>query len=172
MTKRIVLLAMLVASVAGAAETASALMASATAEASSAHKNVLVVFHASWCGWCRKFDAMLADKKVGPLLRKYFVVAKIDVLEHEEKVSLNTPGGDEVMAAVGGKGQGLPFLAIVDSAAKPIVNSIRQPGNKNIGYPSEPEEIAWFMTMLKRSVPDLEAAEATTVERWLRKQAR
>jgi hypothetical protein len=172
MTKRIVLIAMLLASTACAAETAAALMAAATAEASSAHKNVLVVFHASWCGWCRKFDAMLADRKVGPLLARHFVVAKIDVLEHEEKAALNTPGGEEVMAAVGGKGQGLPFLAIVDSAARPIVNSIRQPENKNIGYPGEPEEIAWFMTMLKRSVPGLEPAEAAAVENWLRRQAR
>jgi hypothetical protein len=61
---------------------------------------------------------------------------------------------------------------MLDSAAHPVVNSIRQPGGENIGYPVKPEEIEWFMTMLKRSVPDLEQSEALTVRKWLQNQAR
>jgi hypothetical protein len=54
-----------------------------------------------------------------------------------------------------------------------IVNSNR-PTKKgktgeNIGYPSTPEEIDWFMIMIKRAAPALTEPDAAVIEAWLRK---
>ena len=36
----------------------------AKAEAAKAHKNIFIIFHASWCGWCRKMDAAMNDNSI------------------------------------------------------------------------------------------------------------
>jgi uncharacterized protein with NAD-binding domain and iron-sulfur cluster len=42
---------------------------------------------------------------------------------------------------------------------------------EGIGYPTEPEEIDWFMTMLKKGAPSLTRDDAQVIEQWLRKGA-
>ena len=39
----------------------------------------------------------------------------------------------------------------------------------NIGYPAEPEEIDWFMAMLRKGAPAMTIGESAAVEQWLRK---
>jgi hypothetical protein len=100
------------------------------------------------------------------------VVVRVDVMEAEAKKSLNTPGGSELMAKVGGKGTSVPFFAFLDRSGDLIVNSNapERPGHPggNIGYPYEPQEVDWFLTMLARAAPDMTAGERGTVEKWLR----
>ena len=106
---------------------------------------------------------------------KYFVRVHVVVEEHGDKAVLDNPGGAEWMAKVGGKDAGLPYFAFLDGSGAVLVNSMRpQPGRKpaNIGYPSEPVEIEWFMTMLAKAAPQMEASEATTLEQWLRLHAK
>ena len=97
------------------------------------------------------------------------------VQEHGEKASLNNPGGEELLAQVGGQDSGLPFFAFLDGRGGMIVNSIRPHAGKssaaNIGYPGEPEEIDWFMTMLGRAVPGIASAESSAIEQWLRQHS-
>lgn len=101
--------------------------------------------------------------------------AWLTVEEHAGNASLNSPGGDEVLAKVGGKDSGLPFFAFLDEKGGMIVNSLRPGAGKsggNIGHPFEPEEIDWFMVMVKKAAPDLSRDEADVLERWLRNQKR
>ena len=72
---------------------------------------------------------------------------------------LESPGGQALAVKLGGADAksryiGLPFIVFLDAAGKPIVNSNRpvqgQHGGVGIGYPSEPEEIDWFMVMSRR----------------------
>jgi hypothetical protein len=103
------------------------------------------------------------------------VQARLAVQESEAKKDLNNPGGEEVMAKTGGEKAGLPFLAFLDEKGELIVNSMRPPGEGkdkggNIGHPFQPEEVDWFMVMLKKSAPAMTADEAKTVENWLRAQ--
>lgn len=102
------------------------------------------------------------------------MLARLTVQEHGKDASLDTPGGDEVLDRVGGKQSGLPFFAFLDEMGGMIVNSLRpddhRSGGANIGHPFEPEEVDWFMVMVKRAAPGISADEGGTLERWLRNQ--
>ena len=93
--------------------------------------------------------------------------------EQGAKKALDTPGGDDLLARLGGP-SGLPFFAFLDSRGALIVNSIR-PGKdgrrgENIGHPVEPFEIDWFLTMLGQAATSMTPEEAATLEKWLRTQ--
>ena len=95
------------------------------------------------------------------------------VQESKEKKALETPGGDELMKALGGP-SGLPYLAFLDEKGKLIVNSMR-PGEggkpaENIGHPDKPEEVDWFMVMVGKAAPHITHEEAATIENALRHQ--
>lgn len=150
----------------------------AKAQAAEQHKLIFLVFSASWCGPCHQLDSFVTAREIGPILSKYFVFAKVNV---EEKAGthpeLESPGGQALAVKLGGADAksryiGLPFIVFLDAAGKPIVNSNRpvqgQHGGVGIGYPSEPEEIDWFMVMLKKAVPSITADESHTIEAWLR----
>ena len=77
-----------------------------------------------------------------------------------------------MLAKLGGKGSGLPFFAFVDAKGDLVVNSKRSPGDGNIGHPFQPDEIAWFMTMLQKAAPNMTDPERKTIEDWLKSQKR
>jgi hypothetical protein len=153
---------------------ASVIMESAQNTAAAEHKSIFLIFHASWCGWCRKLDQFLETREVKPIIDKYFVLARLDVLEQKDKQSLNTPGGDEVRAQTGGKDASVPFFAFLNQKGETIVNSIRpgkgDAGGSNIGHPVQPEEIDWFLVMVKKAAPAITPEEIKVLEAWLRAQ--
>jgi hypothetical protein len=104
------------------------------------------------------------------------VPVHVVVKEDGEKASLNNPDGEELLAKVGGRNSGLPFFAFLDAGGEMIVNSTRpaagKSGPSNIGYPSAPEEIDWFLVMLKKAVPNMTPAESGTIEQWLRQHSK
>jgi len=102
------------------------------------------------------------------------VQARLDVQEQKEKQELNTPGGEEELARVGGKDAGLPFIAFLDDKGEVIVNDIF-PGDEkhkkgSIGHPMEPFEVDWFMVMLHKAAPSMTPEETKTLENYLRTQ--
>lgn len=150
-------------------------MSEAKAQAAAQGKSVFLIFDASWCQWCHQLDKFISTRGIEPIISRHFVIARVDVQERGDKKRLDTPGGDELMAEVGGKDAGgLPFFAFLDSSGKLIVNSVRPvPGKSegaNIGHPMAPEEVGWFMTMLRKAVPALTPDEARTIEKYLRNQ--
>ena len=102
--------------------------------------------------------------------------ARIDVQERNEKAVLDTPGGDALEARFGSKGPGLPFFAFLDEHGKLIANSNRpvpgKPDGENIGHPMAPEEVDYFMLMLRKAVPALSPDDAQVIESYLRSQKR
>jgi hypothetical protein len=97
------------------------------------------------------------------------------VQESAGKKALETPGGDEFLKALGGPA-GLPYFAFLDLKGALIVNSMRpgdvgKPG-ENIGHPDRPEEVDWFMAMVRKAAPRMTREEAGTLEKWLRNQKR
>jgi len=93
------------------------------------------------------------------------------VNENEKNKQLENAGGVAVLRKMGGEGQGLPFFAFIDAKGELIVNSRRE-GRDNIGYPYQPEEIAWFMRMLEKAAPKLRSEETNTIQEWLKSQKR
>ena len=104
---------------------------------------------------------------------KYFVTVHCTVQESAPKKALETPGGDELMKAVGGP-SGLPYFAFLDEKGVLIVNSMRPAeGGKtaeNIGHPDTPNEVDWFITMVGKAAPRMTREEAGTLEKYLRNQ--
>ena len=159
---------------------ANEILAGAKSQATQQHKRVFLIFGASWCEDCHLLDTFLATPEIRAILDKFYVVTRITVAEENGgNPALNNPGGLELLAKFGGVGPGgvvdLPFISILDEKCKLIVNSnpvIKGiPQNGGIGYPAKPEEIDWFLTMLKKSSPALTVDDAQVVKNWLTKAA-
>lgn len=90
------------------------------------------------------------------LLQKDYVLLSLDSGKHKngaaviEKLRTGHPGG------------GIPWLVVLDAAGKQLVTSDGPKGN--VGCPVQPDEIAWFRTMLERSKKRLTAAELDAVQ--------
>jgi hypothetical protein len=99
------------------------------------------------------------------VFEKYFVPVKLVVQENEKNKALENPGAEKVLAELGGP-SGLPYSAFLDSEGALIVNSKRE--GQNIGYPAHPEEIDWFVHMMKAAAPRMEEKDLKTIESALR----
>jgi len=152
---------------------AAAVLAKAQAQAKAEKKKVMVIFHASWCGWCKRLDTFLADPEMGKLMKDNYVLVHLDVLESEGKKNLENEGGLGVMQQFQGENAGLPFTAVTDASGKMLINSNRtaKDPKTNIGYPAAPEEIAHFMGILKTTAPRLSDADRAKIETWLKEHA-
>lgn len=133
------------------------------------HKKALIMFHASWCGWCKKMDASIND----PACKKYFdssfVIDHITVFEQGKKVQFNNPGGQDLYEKYDGD-SGIPFWLIFDEDGNLLANSNYQPTgdttgkHQNIGCPSTEEEVNYFISLLKKytSITDAQAKAVYT----------
>ena len=149
-------------------------LAAAKSEALAEHKPIFLVFGASWCGPCHAMEAFLNDKKIHPILEKYFVLAALHVREEQGKhPELNSPGSEKLLGDFGGESMGIPFLVFLDEQGQLVINSNRpvkgKPVGENVGYPAVPVEISWFMTMLKKTLPALTKADEDAIETWLQR---
>ena len=155
-------------------DSADSLLADAKAEAKSEHKNVLLVFSASWCGPCKLYEGFLQDPQMKRITEKAFVVQHIDVGERQgDPKHANTPGGEALRSALGATREpGFPFIVITDENGELIVNS-NQDGEAghNVGYPALPAEIDWYVEMLKQSAPSLSAQDLSATHAWLQKHS-
>jgi thiol-disulfide isomerase/thioredoxin len=146
-------------------------MAKAQANAAKRGTHVMVIFHASWCGWCKKLDAFMARPAYKQLFADNYEIVHLDVLENGDKKALENPGGGDVMKKYGGEGAGLPWIFIADKNGKKVIDSFRDGNPKqNIGCPWEPEEVKWFLTMFDKTKKQVSAEQRKALEADLLKQ--
>ena len=127
-------------------------------------KNILVVFHASWCGWCRKLEGVLSAPSAKEILERHYERAGLTVLERGEKEALENAGAEELLASIAGKDAGLPFTAVLDRKSRlPIATSNTSGPGTNIGFPGKADELDRFVGMLRKGAPRMTAAEAETI---------
>jgi thioredoxin-related protein len=153
-------------------EGARKILETAVKEAEASHRPVFLIFHASWCTWCKKLDAVIETPDVKKLIDAHYVVVHLDVQERGEKIqALENPGGREIMSDLGGSDSGLPFYAFLDGKGKKIADSmIEGPKNENIGFPGSELEIALFDRLLKETAPRMSADERALVTKHFPRQ--
>ena len=138
-------------------------------QAKKEHKKAFIMFHASWCTWCRKMDKSMNDDACKALFEKNYVINHIVVLESKDKENLNNPGSMDMLKQYKGDKGGIPFWLIFDENGKLITDSkTRAEGvllddtGSNMGCPSTDKEIADFMIKLKKT-SKLNDAELETI---------
>ena len=131
------------------AQTATEILTKAQNQAKIENKNVFLIFHASWCGWCKKMEKNMDDPAVKPYFDANYVKTFITVQERAEKKNLDTPGGAEINEKFGGKNQGLPFWVILDSTGKVLEDS--RVNGENLGGPASEEEVNHLISKLEKT---------------------
>lgn len=139
---------------------AQALEAAAKA-AKGGRRNLFVLFHASWCGWCRKLEAVLASPAAKEVLDRHYERVELTVQERGEKKAGENPGAGELLEKLSGGDAGLPFTAVLDRKSRaPIATSNMAGPGTNVGFPAKSDEIDHFVGMLRKGAPRMTEAEA------------
>ena len=157
------------------AQSAEAILKEASAKAKAENKKIIVLFHASWCGWCKKMDISMND----PVCKKYFddnfITVHLTVDESEGKKHLETPGADLIKKKYKGETAGLPFWVILNADQELLADSyMRKPGvskgeaGENIGCPASEEEVAAFIIILQQTT-NLKKEELSIIAERFRK---
>jgi hypothetical protein len=147
---------------------ANQMLAEARARAGADDKRVFLILSASWCGPCRLLARFLAAHKAE--LEPHYVFVKLDISRdaHAEEFTERYQGDN---------GYGVPWFAILDPRADDKVladcNSdvLRSKyGNGNIGFPSDPEGIDHFVSMIERTAPRVSRQTLDTLKADLSKK--
>lgn len=144
----------------------------AIAKAATEHKNVFIIFHASWCGWCHKMDTAMNDRSVKKYFDDNYVIRHLTVYESKGKENLENPGALDLLIKYKGNNQGIPYWLIFDKNGKLLADSkIRSAGQgleagENSGCPANKQEVDNFINVLKKTSSLKEAELAIIYSRF------
>jgi thiol-disulfide isomerase/thioredoxin len=154
-------------------EPAGKIMDDACKLAGKENKSVMIVFHASWCGWCKKFEASVIDPSCKDFFDKHFIIRYLDILERADKKDLENPEAMDIYKKYGGEGGGIPFFLIFDKEKNLLADSkIKAAGAgpdkppQNIGCPASDEEVASFIQILGKAAKISDKDKTAIAERF------
>ena len=150
-------------------------MKEAMQQATNEKKNILIIFHASWCGWCRKMDSSINDKTCKKFFDDNYIIRHLVVNESAEKKKLENPGVYQFRAKYNGDDLGLPSWLIFDKDGSLLADSQLRPSGaglttkgENIGCPATAKEVASFIDILKKT-SRLNKSEEEAIEKRFRR---
>lgn len=155
MIRKLTFLAMLVCIGAGMAAqttppTANAVLQKAFDKAKIEKKNVFLIFHASWCGWCRKMDSAMNDPQCRPFFQENYVIEHLTILESKDKKHLENPGAADLFKRHAPASSGIPFWIIFNPEGA-VLGSATMPYGSNSGCPASVSEVNHLINMLQKS---------------------
>ncbi|QEC42754.1 thioredoxin family protein [Pseudobacter ginsenosidimutans] len=140
------------------AKPASDILNEAYKTAAREKKNVFVIFHASWCGWCHKMDTAMNDQSVKAFFDKSYVVEHLTVKEAPTKKQDENPGADELLQKYHAADLGIPFWIVLDPKGNLLADSQERPAGasldskgQNVGCPATQKEVDFFVEVLKKT---------------------
>lgn len=142
-------------------ESADTILKEAFAEAKKENKNVMIIFKASWCGWCKRMIANVNNESVRDLFDRNYVIRELDVMERTDKKELENPGALALLQQYKADKSGIPFFLIYDAEGKLLTNGFDDNG-QNLGCPASKEEVTVFTEKLKNT-SDLTDEELTAI---------
>lgn len=113
-------------------------------------KNVMIIFHASWCGWCKKMDKAMNEPEMKPLFEKNYVIRHLTVYESPGKEKLENPGALDLLKKYKGADMGIPYFLVFSPDGKMLADSQIKPG-ENVGCPADDNEVEFFTAALKKT---------------------
>ena len=144
-------------------------------QAAKEKKNVLIIFHASWCGWCHKMDSSMNDKSCKKFFDDNYVTRHLVVDETKDKKNLENPGAIELRTKYHGDDEGIPFWLVFDKDGNLLADSQMRPEGAslttkggNIGCPANEKEVAAFIEILKKT-SHITVAEEEAIRKRFRK---
>jgi thiol-disulfide isomerase/thioredoxin len=153
---------------------ANEIMQEAMQLAAQEKKNVLIIFHASWCGWCHKMDSSINDKSCKKFFDDNYVIRHLVVDESKDKQNLENPGADELRTKYNGDNEGIPFWLVFDKDGNLLADSQLRPEGaslqtrgQNVGCPAAEREVGHFISVLKKT-SHINKSEQAAIEKRFR----
>lgn len=137
-------------------------------QAAKEGKVVFLEFHASWCIWCKRLNAMFEDPLVKPVWDKYFVNVEVDVLERAGKTQLENAGWQALADEYKATKAGLPYFVFLDPKGT-VLGDSRDPDN--MGYPGGKHDSAAFLAVIAKSAPSITRDELNILQAYLDKNS-
>ena len=135
------------------------LLETACKAAASQAKAVFINSGTPECGWCRVFSRYHNLPEVRRILGKYYVNADLDI-EY-------MPDGEDVFSRFAQPGT--PAWVIISPQKNVIVDSYSR--SSNVGYPIDPEEMSYYLAVLRRATPAITDAELRALSEQLKQAA-
>lgn len=134
------------------APSATEILNAAYKKATTEKKNIFLIFHASWCGWCHKMDSAINDPSCKNLFDDNYLVVHLTVYESPAKKATENKGADELLKQYGVFDKGIPFWVVLDKDGKLLKDSFLKKDNDTssiIGCPASVQEVAALVAILK-----------------------
>jgi len=132
------------------APSADAILNKAYAKAAKEKKNVFLMFHASWCVWCRVLDTSLNDISCRKFINDNYVITHLDIKEKGTNKKLENAGADKLFKKYSKLNEQIPFWLIFNSKGKLLSDGFMPDGN-NIGCPVMQDEVDAFIEIIKKT---------------------